>query len=211
MQIIGLRIEKYIDNSVSGFNCNFTYTPAEFEKHIICGVLSDGRKVEIELSRSEGECGSGYTTGTFGNATITEVPKFNGYTHVPYSVLVVEDILPSKYVEEISNDVFSMSADGNDPYYPSGWYEVKMSLFRETVRHKQHRPVWIFKGKSNAGKSFIASQLKELKVYETDCCNTLPETIVESVVVLGNKYKFTLDEIKSKLFGKVEIHIVDFD
>jgi hypothetical protein len=64
MKIIGLRIEKYIDTEVSGHNCNFDYQDVGFEKHIICGVLSDKRKVEIELSRSEGECGSGWTTAS---------------------------------------------------------------------------------------------------------------------------------------------------
>lgn len=66
MKIIGLRIEKYIDKEISGHNCDFEFKDAEFEKHIICGVLDDNRKVEIELSHSEGECFSGWTTASWG-------------------------------------------------------------------------------------------------------------------------------------------------
>ena len=75
MKIIGLRIEKYIDKEVSGHNCDFEYKDAEFEKHIICGILSDNRKVEIEMSVSEGECGSGWSTASWGNIKVTEVKE----------------------------------------------------------------------------------------------------------------------------------------
>ena len=210
MKIVGLRVEKYIDSKVSGHNCDFTYKDAEFERHILCGVLSDGRKVEITLSRSEGICGSGWTTASYGNISVKEVARFNGFTHNPLKPINVEDI-PIGFDEDIDNHVFTMSSDGGDEYYPGGWYSVNMELFKETVRHKKLRPVWIFKGKSNAGKSFLASKFIELEVYETDVCDKLPNIITASVVVLGNKHKFTLEEIQSKLFGKVEVQIVNFD
>ena len=50
MKIIGLRVEKYIDKGISGHNCDFEYTDEEFEKHILCAVLSNNEKVEIQLS-----------------------------------------------------------------------------------------------------------------------------------------------------------------
>lgn len=209
MKIIGLRIEKYIDKEISGHNCDFEFKDAEFEKHIICGVLDDNRKVEIELSHSEGECYSGWTTASWGHIKVTEVKKFNGYTFIPKKPLIVEDIEPN-FEGDISNDVFFVSDDGGDNYYPSGGYDVKMELFKETVRNKNLRPVWIFKGKSNSGKSFLASKLSELDVYETDSNSTLPESIVASVIVLGNKYDFSLEDVKSKIFGEVEIQVVDF-
>jgi hypothetical protein len=209
MKIIGLRIEKYIDKEISGHNCNFKYKDAEFEKHIICGVLEDNRKVEIELSRSEGECGSGWTTASWGNVKVTEVKKFNGYTFIPKEILTIEDIEPD-FDGDISNNVFSVDYVGGDNYYPSGGYNVNMELFKETIRNKNLRPVWIFKGKSNSGKSFLASKLNELDVYETDSNEVLPESIVASVIVLGNKYDFNLEDVKSKIFGEAEIQVVDF-
>lgn len=209
MRIIGLRVEKYIDKEVSGHNCDFEYKDAEFEKHIICGVLSDNRKVEIELSHSEGECGSGWSTASWGHIKVTEVKKFNGYTHIPKDILNIEDIQPN-FDGDISNEVFSVDCDGGDNYYPSGNYSIKMEFFKETDRAKNLRPVWIFKGQSSAGKSFLASKLNEVEVYETDRNEMLPEKITASVIVLGNKYNYTVEDIKGKLFGEVEINIVDF-
>ena len=209
MKIIGLRIEKYIDKEVSGHNCNFEYKDAEFEKHIICGVLSDNRKVEIEMSVSEGECGSGWSTASWGNIKVTEVKKFNGYTHIPKEVLNVEDVEPN-FEGNISNDVFSIDEDGGCNYYPSGGYNVNMELFKETIRAKNLRPVWIFKGKSNSGKSFLASKLNDLEIYETDSNEKLPDVITASVIVVGNKYDFEIDDLKKLIFGEVEIQIVDF-
>ena len=209
MKIIGLRIEKYIDKEISGHNCDFTYTDAEFEKHIICGVLDDNRKVEIELRRSEDQCGSGWCASTYGHIDVKEVKKFGGYTFIPFGVLIIEDIHPG-FEGDISNGVFSVESDGGDQYYPSGGYSVKMELFKSTIRTKEKRPVWIFKGKSNSGKSFIASKLKDIETYETDSNPVLPESITASVIILGNKYKFPLSQIRKRLVGKVEIHMVDF-
>lgn len=209
MKIIGLRIEKYIDKEVSGHNCDFEYTDAEFEKHIICGVLSDNRKVEIELSVSEGECGSGWSTASWGNIKVTEVKKFNGYTHVPKELLNVEDIQPD-FDGDISNVVFSIDCDGGCNYYPSGGYNVNMGLFKETERAKNLRPVWIFKGKSNSGKSFLSSKLNDLEVYETDSNEELPKVITASVIVLGNKFNFKIEDIEKVIFGEYELQIVDF-
>jgi len=210
MKIIGLRIEKYIDKSVSGHNCKFTYSDETFEKHIICGVLSDNRKVEIELSRSEDECGSGWTTASWGFIDVREVFNFNGYTFVPIKPLIVEDLIPDKNYDDVVNDVFLVDYNGGDSYYPSGGYTVNMDLFTETLRHKEKRPVWIFKGKSNKGKSFISGKLKDVTVYETDSSKDLPEVIKETVIVLGNKYKFKVKDIKERLFGEVDVCIVKF-
>lgn len=209
MKIIGLRIEKYIDKEISGHNCDFEYNDAEFEKHIICGVLSDNRKVEIELSHSEGECGSGWTTASWGHIKVIEVKRFNGYTHIPKEPIEIDDYLLT-FESDTDNKVFSISEDGGDSYYPSGGYNVNMELFKETVRAKNLRPVWIFKGKSNSGKSFLASKLNDLEVYETDSNENLPTSITASIVVLGNKYNYSIDDIKTKLFGEVEVQIVEF-
>ena len=209
MKIIGLRIEKYIDKEVSGHNCDFEYKDAEFEKHIICGVLSDNRKVEIEMSVSEGECGSGWSTASWGNIKVSEVKKFNGYTHIPKETLNVEDVEPN-FEGNISNDVFSIDEDGGCNYYPSGGYNVNMELFKETIRAKNLRPVWIFKGKSNSGKSFLSSKLQEVEIYETDSNEELPKVITASVIVLGNKFNFKIEDIEKVIFGEYEIQIVDF-
>jgi hypothetical protein len=221
MKIIGLRIEKYIGTEVTGQNCDFDYHDAEFERHILLGVLSDNRKVKITLWEEQGECGSGWCCASWGHMQVDEVTNFGGYTYISKKELIIDDIKPNASIEDIDSDdsedwninnkVFNVSYCGGDCYYPGGSYNVDINLFTETSRHKDKRPVWIFKGESNSGKSFIASHLNKLSVYETDSSNILPDIIKEDVIVLGNKYKFAINDIKERIFGDCEICIVNFE
>lgn len=75
------------------------------------------------------------------------------------------------------------------------------------------RPVWIFKGDSGLGKSYIAGIVansdRAKKVYETDAHEEL-DTIEADIIVVGNKYNHPLKEIESKIKGEHEIIYVDF-
>ena len=221
-KVIGMRIEKYIGSKVEGHNCDFQYTDTEFERHIIC-IIEGTSKFEVTLYESQGECGSGWTTASWGNMEVKQVEKFNGFTWRPKQNMRIENFSElCKQFDENDNTytnftdintgqtIFTCSQDGGCQYYPSGGYSVNLELFTQTIRHKQNRPVWIFKGKSNAGKSFLASHLKDMSVYETDSSEVLPEKIKSDVIVMGNKYDFTLDEIKNRIFGNAEIKIVEF-
>lgn len=208
MKIIGLRIEKYIGQVVSGHNCDFEYNDEILEKHILCGIKDDGTKYEITLSEEYGECGSGWTTASWGYIEVKRVSKFNGYTYRPIKLLIIEDFKEEEYID---NEVFTYSYNGGDSYYPGGYYSVNMDLFEVTPRHKSERPVWLFKGGSNLGKSFIVSKLEDLSVYETDSNDKLPLEITQDVIVLGNKYTYNLDEIKSRIFGEYELILVNFE
>jgi hypothetical protein len=208
MKIIGLRIEKYVGQVVSGHNCDFEYNDEVLEKHILCGIKEDGTKIEIELSEEYGECGSGWTTASWAYIEIKEVDRFNGYTFKPIKPLIIDERFDDNYID---NKVFTCSYDGGDSYYPSGFYSVNMDLFRETPRHKSQRPVWVFKGGSNLGKSFIASKLEELETYETDSSDKLPNVITQDVIVLGNKYSYSLEEIKNRIYGEYELILVNFE
>jgi hypothetical protein len=211
MRIVGMRIEKYIGQEVSGHNCDFEYTDAEFERHIIFGVTSGNKKIQITLYHEEGECGSGWCTASFGHIEVEEVSQFGGYTFVPKNRLVIEDLDPKQSYNWVSidNEVFSVSYDGGDSYYPSGGYHVNESLFIKTPRAKTKRPVWLFVGDSNLGKSYIASHT-DFSVYETDSDPTLPDQILTDIIVLGKKYDFTIEEVKEKIFGEFELCVVNF-
>ena len=199
MKITGLRVEKYIGKEVSGHNMDFTYTDVELEKHIILGLLEDNRKVEIELYQEDGECGSGWTTATFGYCEIKLVDKFNGYTHNPIKNLEIDDIEPNSDIEELVNDVFSIDSLGRDHYYPTGSYHVNMELFKPNPRYKDQRPTYIFTGQSGIGKSFLASKFNnDVIVFETDAHKELPESIIADVIVVGNKYNHTIKNIISR-------------
>ena len=219
VNVIGLRIEKYIGKEVSGHNCDFTYKDAIFDKHVICGIKEDGTKIETSLSQTEDICGSGWTTATYGNIDIKIVNKFNGFGYVPINpIFYDEDINIPKEDDECYGDkdvidkgVFVCSIYGEDLYYPSGYVKVKMELFKKTVRVHDKRPVWIFKGDSNAGKSFLSSKLKDLKIYETDINNELLEVITQDVIILGNKYSHTINDIDKRILGEHNLIVVDFN
>jgi hypothetical protein len=171
----------------------------------LCVVYENGKKAEIELSTSHGLCPSGYTSASWGHLEVKEVNKFSGFSFVPKTgILTIDE------KDLYKNYVYEVDSDGDDQWYPSGGYSIDMSLFRETIRNKQIRPVWIFLGKSGTGKTFLSSKLSDLEIYETDSNDTLPTKIAASVVVLGNKYLFSIDDIKKRFIGKVEIHTVEF-
>lgn len=106
--------------------------------------------------------------------SLEEVVFFGALTHVPTklsSKLLVSDVTENN--------------------------KVKMHLFRSTKRGFDKVPLWIFKGPSAIGKSFVA-HLTNLSVFETDAYETLPELILEDIVVLGNKYPHTVKDVVSR-------------
>lgn len=216
MKIIGMRIEKYIEQNIEGDYCEFEYYNEEMERHILYGINSDGQKVKITLYKERGICYSGWTTASWGRIEIEYIDSFEGYDYKPIKELIIDDITNEKIedfndyeTEDIENEVFSVSYNGGDFYYPLGYYEVNMDLFRKTARAKEKRPVWILTGGSNLGKSFL-SHKTGLTVYETDYNELLPAQITEDIIVIGNKYSFTVNEVVGKLFGDNEIILVDF-
>ena len=119
--------------------------------------------------------------------------------------------------ESIENTVFSYSYDGGDEFYPCGGYELNEELFAPNGRgvktmSEVKRKVWIFRGESTAGKTFL-SALTGLTIYETDVSQTLPEEIVEDIVVIGNRFNFSVEEVKSRINGInewIDLVFVDF-
>jgi len=227
MRIIGLRVFHYAKETQTSTG---TFETQNYTKHILCAILDknidsgdeydcmwnnpDKTKIEIELSQKRGMCYSGWTTASWGIIKINKVKHFHGITHFPKEKLVIDDMLPDskdKY-NEIKNQVFSFFHIGENccDYYPEGEYKVNMDLFEASPRYKENRQVYIFTGPSGAGKSFLAHQLKDLTVYETDSKDTLPNSIIDNVVVIGNKYDFSVDDVKSRLFGNPDVHIVTF-
>lgn len=129
---------------------------------------------------------------------------------LPKNIIETDDIFPG-FDGDITNNIFSVSFDGGDNYYPSGFYSVNnMKLFINNGRAKEYRPVWIFIGKSSLGKSYLANKIQNLEVYETDSSPKLPKKITQSIIVIGNKYQHSLETIKKLIFGKTKIVIVEF-
>jgi len=205
--IKALKVEKYIGQQVIGHNCNFDYIDTEMTRHILFGLTKDNKKVSITLFCKNGECGSGWTTASWGICEVKSVKRFEGYTHTlknPISINLEES-------DEISNEVFKVSLNGGDDYYPSGWYNINMDLFTPNSRMMENRPTYIFTGKSGIGKSSLANKFQQdVKVFETDAYAELPDNIISDVIVLGNKYSYTLDDMKSRL-KDTEIIVCSFN
>ena len=199
-------------------------------------------KFTITLSNEGGWCGSGYCAATWGDMEIKEVEKFGPLTHRPkrgmpiqienayykiYEGACFEKFANKEeykneeryswcsycYDAEVVNNVFAYSPDGNDSYYPSGYALVNMDLFAPYERGFQKRPVWIFAGKSNTGKSTLAYYLDSTyKVFETDELEDgeLPEFIWADIIVVGNKHELKVSDILPHLPEGTEAVIVNF-
>lgn len=212
-EIVGLRKETYVGECVEGHNCDFDYEPAEMFRHVL--LLKDiyGNKSELTLSTTEGECGSGWCTATWGEYEWVDVNTFAGKTHNPIKPLFFETKPEKDLGDCFQCDAFYFSDDGGDSYYPSGCACADISLFTdEGMRSLDKRPVWVFYGSSMLGKSHLAASLRGKTILETDSLENgkLPEVIMEDVVVVGNKYSIDMKELQSKLFGNPKVIEVKF-
>ena len=220
VKIVGLFVKKIINDYCEGHNCDFTYEKIEDEEYVlmcedIFHINEYGEeyhnKYEITLRSEYGECGSGWTTASYGFADIEPVDNFRPWNYKPKQQIILENIsIKEMNSPDFSCEYFQWSYDGGDRYYPTGYIEIDLTCFEELPRNMKKRPVWIFKGYSGLGKTSLAIQLENEDVYDTDISSKLPECITESVVVLGNKYGHTLEDIKTRLFGNPEIILVDF-
>ena len=208
-KVVGMKKHYYIGKNIDGHNCKFTYHDEEMVKYILC-LVSENKKYELSLYETFDQCYSGWTTASFGNAEIYLVSDFGALTHVPKKE-AEETIKIPRVNDELSLwslyhcPFFKFSENGKDDYYPSGYVEVNEEMFEETKRGFKCHPVWIFMGQSNSGKSFLAHQLKEVSIFETDSHENLPEKIIEDVVVIGGKYPHTLENVKSRIMGEAVV------
>lgn len=69
------------------------------------------------------------------------------------------------------------------------------------------RPVFIFYGDSCLCKSHIAA-LTGKTVYETDVSKNLPDKISADIIVVGNRTKFEIEEVESKIHMKDDCEII---
>lgn len=199
---------------VDGHNCDFEYRQADLTSHTLCVVDPEaGQKYEYRLWCSYGECGSGWTTASWGHLEIKEVefwtqslsyhPKVTGeFTVYNTTDLIGDDVILFQVQGET---VAKVSYDGCDPYYPTGYYSFKEELFYTLEgRTKEKRPLWVFRGGSGLGKSFLASKLSSLKTWESDSGAEFDPKC--DVAVLGNKGgAATLPEVEDR-----EVIYVDF-
>lgn len=183
MKIVGLMLEKTTEND---------------KYHFI--IIQNSNRYLLTLENKE--CDGNY----IGTANIKANPKIP-FTHQPIEVKEYSDIdIESISEKEIHNDMFD--------FYPGKrnipTLSVNMNKFKATKRAKNKRQVYIVYGESGLGKSYVTSFLKDLSVYETDISESLPKTIKEDVIVIGNRSRFKVDDIISKIHGEFEPILIEF-
>lgn len=212
LKVHSLRVE----NTMTYNDSNDAYEDNKF--FILNCINNEAReKYEIRLYTIYGDCPSGWCTASWGIGSISCVDSFIGITHKPIKELefeIDEDLLTNNgRIYHAENDVFELSYDDNDGYYPGGYAGVDMNLFKETNRSKEKRPVWVFKGDSALGKSYLAGIIansgRDKSVYETDAHEELGD-IHEDIVVIGNKYKHSVEDVESHILGEHDTILVDF-
>lgn len=170
------------------------------------------RKFYIYLTTTHGSCGSGYCNASWGNLEITPVPEhldsFGPFTHKAIKPIEIDIPMPfdkSNY----SCDAFTYDFDGGDGYYPCGEVAVNEKLFEVNARYVEKPTVFIFIGESGLGKSTMAGKFGTT-IYETDSASALPDSLTADIIVLGNKYDYSIDEVRSRIKADARIIIVDF-
>lgn len=77
-------------------------------------------------------------------------------------------------------------------------------ILTPSIKQENSKTVWIFRGSSGLGKSYLSSLLEGLSVYETDSSKELPDEIHERVIVIGNKYNHKYENIISRIVNNTK-------
>lgn len=217
--VVGLRVEKYIGEAVSGHNCDFTYTPEERERDVLLMVREkDGQKLEVSLSTRDGECGSGWCTATYGESDVNEVALFACKTHTCKPFAVAVDLDHDFLIRNNEGvDIAEFSYYGGCNYYPSGRGGANHNAFtiggvidEVAVREFKKRPVLVFHGDSNTCKSHIAA-LTGKTVFETDAIENinLVEPITADIIVIGNRHGYDIDQVKWYIHDLENVNVIE--
>ena len=208
--IKSLRVEKIrtFDDREEEYENNLLY--------VLNCISEIGTTYELRLWTEHGDCYSGWCSASWAHADLIRVDSFIGMTHKPIKELTFKldaDVIKDGKLPVMDNDIFTITDIGNY-YYPDGEVEVNMNLFEEINRSKEKRPVWIFKGDSALGKSYLAGIIansdRMKTVYETDAHEELTDISHEDIIVIGNKYNYSVEDVIHHIQGDFEPIIVDF-
>lgn len=232
LRVLGLTVEKYVGEHIEGFNCDFERSPQEMDRYYIHVVNEYNIHYEIELEEYYGECGSGWCTASWATMVVRDscnrpwthrikkhidLDYFVDLRSGPrngYRIISLNDDTKTSEIANIENEVFEYSEDGGDSYYPSGYVYVNLDLFEELPRAMKKRPVYIVTGKSGVGKSTLFLNLYDKLETDSLTNGELPNEITESVIVLGNRWPITKNQIIERVFGDaqiIEVHMEEIN
>ena len=228
LRVVGLFEEIFVNNDCVGSNCEYEYPEMMDTKYHVFVRNERDDLFDITLYNSFNECPSGWCPASYGNCEVQRLTKPHPFTHTPVREIIIDgltidfddddlNLVPvekakrgNNYIAGIDRYgevVFEVDFTGGDDYYPNGSVSVNEKLFKKAYRAEDlKRCVYIFEGSSGLGKSTLAFHLPD--VYETDSSESLPSTIYENVIVLGNKYDFTFEEVVDRIFHKDDCKII---
>ncbi len=187
LEIRSMRIEKHLTKE------NGVHIPVTM---YVYNAKSQGKNYELVIKKKVTQQNEDI------QILLKEVKMFNGIGYLPKEKVLIE-FSPSQ--KQFDNDLFKIDESG---------VQIKMEKMVPTKRLKLKRPVWIFVGGSALGKSYISSLVangSDHTKYETDSSPELPQEIYEDMIIVGNKYKFSLKEIKERICGEHETIVVNFE
>jgi hypothetical protein len=203
--ILGMRVITFQNNRLSGHNCSFQNEKFQDDKYQIV-VLYGSVLVELECSTTHGQCGSGWTTASWGNISYKILEEIGSlhYTPIEYSQISFDlNDIPS----HLEHNLFKYSEYGYDDYYPGGGFTIEMDAWRSTGRKPEKPMVHVFCGHSGTGKSTVAS-LTEKTVIESDSFETsdafidsleITKPMGDAIIVVGGKHQIDLDTVTALL------------
>lgn len=210
-KIVGIR-------TLNTYNGDNFYNDTDLDKTEIL-LLEDVNKFkyELELKTEYIDC---YGGGSEVYANLYRVKDFIGEKHyIPDNLRGYFVDLPIRedgdifidFGEHFKCDIFEF-AESEDCYYPDGYISIDYSKFMRTIRCKDKRVVYIFRGESGIGKTYLAGFINQREpVFETDIHNKLPFEITDNIIVIGNKHGYTIDDIVSRIPDREECELVTVD
>ena len=128
--VVGAYPFKYIGTTVTGHNCDFEYKKEVRQGYKIC-LTKDNEDYTISLTVEEGECFSGWCTASRGHSSCDKKDTKDKITLLPKKgPLLVE--FDDGY-NDVDNELFTVSYNGGDSYYPSGYADLNMDNWKPKV------------------------------------------------------------------------------
>lgn len=227
IEIVGLKEYKYIRENK---DVRFRRFKNISTKHLIYGKVAVttrwGEKllknVEILLEIVDEMCQYGFCIASFGIVSIKFVEYFDYFTHVPKKPMDITLPLKIRFNHAIyfhtdpkynymNNEAFEFSSLGTDKFIPSGFYKINYQAFEKTEYYKENRIVFILKGSNEIDTAIFSKKLNNMIIYKTSSATQLPEEIFEDVILISDESIFTIDDVKSKIYGEAEIIICNIE
>lgn len=196
-EVLGVAKIPYIGKGIDGHNCEFK----EYPKLLIGWqlLLMDQHKLRYQLDcwEEEGQCCSGWTKASWGKFNLNRLTSGLPLTHIPREPLTI-----NIHKDSITSNFLTIDRDGGDEYYPYGHVSMVEDFLTPTGRGHENPITYILFGSSNTGKSTIGHKINlfnEYGTYETDSGPELPDVLPHGVIVLGNKYKHSITNIRRRI------------